>query len=133
MARIALTRNDETEFVPEAFQDLPDDQRPKFRIVPLTGAQRHEVNMRRGDAFVPKEKDGEEENEVHVSKWIGARLLAARYGLRGWSGVEDQEGKITEYPGSPEEAVNLLPTSVAQEIGQAIIDRSNLTQEQRGN
>lgn len=131
MARIALTRNDETPFTPEDYAALPEEERPVFRIVPLTGAQRHEVNVLRASGFVGEIDD--QKARFDMAPYLRAMLLAASHGLRGWSHVEDERGDPVVWPGSGAEAVRLLPTSIAQEIGKAIVARSNLTAEQQGN
>jgi len=134
MARIALTRNDRTEFVPSGYDS--GESPPTFIIVPLTGDQRHEVNAVRASGF--SGEANQDAAKFDLSAYVRAMLLAAKYGLRDWRHVEGEQGEPVEFPEGPKsmpglEAVRLLPSSIAQEIGAAVVERSNLTEDQRGN
>lgn len=133
MAKIAFTRTEVQPFVPEAYRGLSGELQPTFQLAPLTGAQRHEVNAMRADAFATVPAGGQKHGEVRMGAWVRAEIQAARYALKGWANVDDQDGKPAPWPGSVSKAIDMLPTDVLQEIGHEAITRASITEEQRGN
>ena len=113
-------------------EDLPEAERSRFRVVTLTGAQRHEVNRilaaALGDGTGPAARP-----RVEAGAAWDALFRAAEHGLVGWENVTDQKGLPVRFPGRGRRALDLLPTTVVQEIGSAILERSNLTEADRKN
>lgn len=129
MARLVLSKQDVADYIPEAFRAKPEGQ-PRFKLASLTGAQRQEIHLLRAGAYVSVDDD-----KARLDFSVASRsfIKAATYGLRGWEGVEDQDGQTIPWPGSAAKAVGLLPFDLALELGRAIVERSELTEEQRGN
>jgi len=131
MARLVLSKHDEVEYIPEDFRKRPAAEQPKFVIGVLTGRQRQQVNLLRSKAV---QRDGDGKVTGYDTQASNEALIrSCELGLRGWSGVEDQDGEAVTWPGSGAKAVLLLPQDIVVELGAAVINRSELSEEQRGN
>ena len=131
MARLVLTKQDTTPYIPEKYRGDGKgkpavEKPPTFKITTLTGPQRREV-------FLLKSSAATNSGNIDNGKWNAAMLQAAVYGLEGWDNVEDQDNNNVEYPGSGIAAIHLIPMFLAVEVGAAVCNRSELSEDQQGN
>ena len=129
MARLVLSKTDTVDYIPEQYRDKGKDKAanpPTFKITPLSGARRHEV-------FLLKSSAADTDGTIDNGKWNAALIQAAIYGLEEWANVQDQDDNNVEYPGTGLAAVRLIPMFLAVEIGAAVCNRSELSEDQRGN
>jgi hypothetical protein len=109
-------------YVPIVFRDMPEEQRPKFILKPISGedALRFADSMR-GEVTV-------EEGKAQVSVKRGEYTInVVRKGLSGWENYYDCNGKNISFS---RDAFENLPLALMEELSDIITSRSGLTEEE---
>lgn len=121
--KFAAIKPDETfVYVPHAFRGMPEDVRPRFTLRPISG----EEALRYSDAM---------RGEVAIEKGVSTvkvrrgefTVSVVRSGLLSWETYYDVNGSIVPYVSG---AIDNLPVALLEELCDAILERSRLTQEE---
>jgi hypothetical protein len=109
-------------YVPVVFRELPEEQRPRFTLQPISG----EDTLRFSDSM--RGEVAVEGGKALVSVKRGAYTVnVVRAGLVSWENYFDIEGVMVAFkPGNIEN----LPLELLEELSDMITSRSSLTQEE---
>ena len=134
MPRIyGISRSEDFDYTLESQRDDPQGDRQVFKLRTLTGGERHAINVAIADSVQHKVGDRDGTATATGGSAVSAMLKACELGLVGWDNLTDEGGSVIKFPGRGRRAVDMLPTSVCQEIGRVVLERSKLTEEQRKN
>lgn len=129
----AVNMNKQTEFIPKS--ERGEDNPVTFILKPLSYNQRERCAALATESFdlaslekvKGHTKEGATPDIKDAFKLVNSTSQAARFALTSWKNLFDEDGNevsfpgLSEYNGAKEEALDLLPFDIVQELGQFVL------------